>query len=319
MQILYDLQKALQSAEEGNFTNSGIVSVRQQPFTEAVVKMVEDVKTIQVINRADRNTGFDIALPNMPALMEGDRITLTGRVADDAPPGRRWSMVLRAKGKSLVQHVSPRPVFSLSHILSKEDLAQAVSLHTIYWDGQDPIMYFNLDSIIITRRTNSDNSNVDTRTTIYSLANDTNVTATSKSSSTALDSTIYLTRSGSPLFDVQKNGAETIIHVGTRVNSWDGVDINFSRMGLRTGNKYKIIVSGRMGSDVPPKSKIMFQGVPTYTWQSDIDIASNQPFTISHTLSPSEMEQWSAIRVTCDPTGATASFSVNSIEITRVN
>jgi hypothetical protein len=62
----------------------------------------------------------------------------------------------------------------------------------------------------------------------------------------------------------------------------------------------------------------MIQGIPNYDWRCITPIKKDLEFTLEHTMSRSEVEKWTSIRVTTNSIGAAVSFYVYSLEITRL-
>ena len=75
--------------------------------------MLEDVKILCVHSRNTNKTGIDIRLPEVPGLMAGDRITVTGRIGTNEHIGNKhWSVGLIAsfpEDGQITHHAAPKP------------------------------------------------------------------------------------------------------------------------------------------------------------------------------------------------------------------
>ncbi|MCL1843472.1 MAG: hypothetical protein FWF79_06635 [Defluviitaleaceae bacterium] len=319
MVIIYDLQKVLENINAGGFVQAGAINARRRPFTTATIEIIEDVKSILVTNRENREEGLDIRLSSIPNIRAGDRITITGRIGEGIPVGSSWSIALLAPGGGhLVHQIAPDSVYSLSHILEPSELKLNLFVHTIGWGMLPPLMDFFVDGIIITRKEVDESQKTDTRTVVYSLSEDPGVQWADAESDSRFGNTVLILRAGKPKLHIFRRGNANAIHVGMRFNDFDGIDINLTRMNLLPGNKYRITVTGRADGDVPEKSTIMMQGIPSYTWRSDKPITTDQEFTLQYTLNQSEVETWTAIRITTNTVGAGISFYIYNIDIVRL-
>ena len=324
MLVLYDFQEDFKDVESGEFKEGEIVSVRQDHSSASVIKVVEDVKTLLISERKSSYSGIFIRLNKIPGLMAGDRITITGRIGDEAPRGPVWSIALLSwsvEDGHLTQHISPGPgaVFAISHILETKEIEHVFTVHTIGWGGVlSPLMDFYVDGILITRNTKVNEAEIDTRTAVYSLEEDEYIKHISTDDVDSFGNKLLVVRSGNPIIRIFQRGDLKAIHVGTRVNDWDGVDLLISRMRLRAGNKYKILVTGRIDGNVPDGSVLMLQGIPSYGWRSNINITEDEEFTLEHVLTRSELEKWTSVRITTNGNGASVAFYIYNISIERL-
>lgn len=324
MLVIYDLQKDLTHIDSGEFSNAGPVLAREKYSTRAKVELIEDIKTICVYNRDVVQTGIDIKLSEIPGIMPGDRITVTGRVCPKEPIGNKhWAVALiiveAFPEGQLTQHPAPESVFSVSHILEKEQLDLTMAVHTVIWGTFQPLMDMYIDSVLITRRDMSSEGETDTRRIIYEFDGepDSKVMGSDQAASLGRNAP-YVYCSGYPDVRVFRRGDTTALHVGNRFNDWDGLDINIARMELRPGSQYQITIKGRIDGDAPAGSSIMVQGIPGYAWRSNTAVFDNEEFTLTYIMSRTEVERWGTIRITTNTTGASVSFYVYGIEVLRL-
>ncbi|MCL2198855.1 MAG: hypothetical protein FWB80_08020 [Defluviitaleaceae bacterium] len=319
MKILYDFQENFKDIEAGDFETNEIVTSRNE-FTMALLNDIEDVKSLLLTKRTRRESGVLIHLKKIPNLQPGDRIIITGRVSGgDSNPRNGWSVALLSTiDGHITQHIAPSSVFSLSHMLEEKELDQTMVVHTIGWGASQPLMDFCIDGILITRNDRAANPNEDTRTSLYSTSDDPQLKWISTNDVQSFGDTLILVRSGSPNVRMFKRKGVNAFHVGVRVNDWDGVDIRLSHLKLLSGNKYKITVHGKIDGDAPPKSVIMLQGIPSYTWCSSKDITPDMSFTLEHILTRSQVEGWTSARITTNTPGAKTSFYIYSIDVVRL-
>ncbi|MCL2224969.1 MAG: hypothetical protein FWB96_08395 [Defluviitaleaceae bacterium] len=323
MLLIYDLQEALANVSAGVFAKEGPVLTREEAPSNGRIEIVEDVKTICIYDRDINATGIDIKLDEIPGLMAGDRITVTGRVGTKEPIGNKfWSVALIAsfpEDGQITQHTAPDPVFAVSHILEEEQLNLTLHVHTVFWGNFEPLMDFYIDGVLITRREEITETETDTRSTVYYLEaeQDTELMGMEKAEALGKDAP-FLFCWGYPTARVFKRGDATALHIGNRFRDWDGIDINIARMKLRVGNQYKITVNGRIDGDAPIGSTIMLQGIPGCVWKCNTPISSDSEFSLSHIMSRTDVEKWSAIRITTNAPGASVPFYIYSIEIVRL-
>jgi hypothetical protein len=324
MIVLYDFQEDFKNVKPGEFKKSEIISVRSDPSSTSTVEEVEDVKTIFLTDRAARESGIYIHLNKIKELIAGDRITITGRIGSEAPRGPVWSIALLSDGRKdghLTQHISPGPgsVFALSHILDHSEVDNHFAVHTIGWGGVlQPLMDFYIDGILITRKSDEGETELDSRTVIYAMETDEMIEHIASEEIDSFGEKIIVARSGLPIINIFPCADQKALHVGTRVNDWDGIDIMLSHLRLRPGNQYKITVKGRIDGDAPDGSVLMLQGIPSYAWRSNIAIIKDMEFTLEHTLTISELEKWTTVRITTNGFGAAVSFYIYDINIVKV-
>ncbi|MCL1863901.1 MAG: hypothetical protein FWF78_10085 [Defluviitaleaceae bacterium] len=318
MRILYDFQEDFKNIEVGDFEKSEIVASRSE-LTKAVLSDVEGVKTLLLTERSRRESGIYIHLKQIPNLKSGDRIVITGRVGGESNPRNGWSIALLSTiDGHITQHIAPSSVYSLSHILESKELEQTMTVHTIGWGTSQPLMDFSIDSIIIIRNHRVTNPNEDTRTSLYSMAEDSHLKWISTNDVQSFGESLIIVRSGSPNIQIFKRKGINAFHVGTRVNDWDGVDIRLSHLKLCSGNKYKITVRGKIDGEGIPDAVMMLQGIPTYSWCSEQNITTDMDFTLEHVLTRSQVETWTSARITTNTEGAKVAFYIYSIDVVRL-
>jgi len=317
--VLYDFQEDFKEISAGEFHENIPISVRGDKPTSAMVQDVEDVKSLLISNRPARESGIYINLKKISGLLPGDRITVTGRVGEGAPPGPIWSVALLSVDDGhLTHHISPRGIYSVSHVLELNELTQIFTIHTIGWGTFQPLMDLYIDSIIITRSAEIIAEERDTRTLVYTLKDDPNLEWVDTDDVDSFGDSLLVTRSGSPTIRIFKRDDAMAFHVDTRVNDWDGIDIKLEHMKLRTASRYKVIVTGRIDGDAQKGAIIMLQGVPNYAWRAYVPIKKDLEFNLEYILSRTETEKLKGIRVTTNPEGATVPFFIYSIEVIRV-
>jgi len=110
------------------------------------------------------------------------------------------------------------------------------------------------------------------------------------------------------------------LYVDNRANDWDGVDFNFSDVGMLNGKTYTITVKGFVDADadVPEGSQVWLQGVDGYTWITSVDITAGKAFTAIGTYTVDTSKD-RAVRVKSNETGAAVPFYIGSVLITTVD
>ncbi|MCL2578084.1 MAG: hypothetical protein FWE27_08550 [Defluviitaleaceae bacterium] len=323
MIIIYDLQQALTNVDAGNFDTEGPINARYTPPTTARIEGIEDIKSICIYDRSRIESGIDIRIKDIPGVMEGDRITVTGRIGTNEMVGNKfWSVALIAsypEDGQITQHIAPSPVFSVSHTLEKAQLNLVLFVHTVFWGNYEPLMDLYIDSILVTRQEVHPEDETDTRSVVYKFEAepDTEIMAFDTAQELGKNAP-FIYCSGLPAVRIIKHGEVSAIHVGNRFNDWDGIDINIARMELHPANQYKITVTGRIDGDAPPDAIIMLQGIPGYVWKNTTAFTSNYAFTLEYIMSRSEVERWGAIRITTNAEGAAVPFFIYSIDIVRL-
>ncbi|MCL1844775.1 MAG: hypothetical protein FWF77_02615 [Defluviitaleaceae bacterium] len=319
MEVLFDLQQELETLDLNS--SDLIVPVGfHQPTLK--INVVDDVKTILVKDRADRISGIGVDLKELPELRAGDRITITGRVPRETPPGS-WGVALiseesearRAEECQLAQQRSPKVLFSLSHILGGVDLDGLIMVQTTRWGAIEPVMNFFVDSIIISRGDGEISVKEDERELVYSLETDENLKARRTG---AAFSTGVLYQAGSPEIMVLEKDGETRIYLNERAKEWDGLDINLKSLGILTGNKYQIVATGKVVGNAQRGSRITLQGIPGFSWRGSERMKLDGEFELTHTLSYAEVEQWTTVRITTNSIGASVPFYISGIEVKRL-
>ncbi|MCL2398920.1 MAG: hypothetical protein FWC91_04130 [Defluviitaleaceae bacterium] len=323
--ILFNFREELEKMKNGPFEGSAYIQPLGMPSPTIAVVDDDDVKAIKVSQRTTREDGVAILISSLTKhcdLQAGDRLTITGRVGSGAPDSS-WGMVLRRGSpdwKQLTHQITPMGLFSLTHLLEAVDLDVVFWLQTNHWGETSPTMDFFIDSILITRMQTK--IIADERDIIYTLSNDDffqsfneKIVITLAEKDEINNNEMCLRRSGNPVITVCKGNNENIIHISRRTQNWDGLDIMLQPFELLQGNKYQLQVTGRIDGSAPPKSVIMLQGVPTYTWEHLIEVKSNDSFILKHNISPDDLEKWIAIRIATNIPGTDMSFFIDSIEL----
>ncbi|PLS08389.1 endo-1,4-beta-xylanase [Neobacillus cucumis] len=119
------------------------------------------------------------------------------------------------------------------------------------------------------------------------------------------------------VFDGNDDGKA--IYVSGRANNWDGVDINFSSVGMENGKKYSITVKGYVDGSlsVPAGAQALLQNVNSYNGlYVAADYKSGQTFTLSgeYTVDTSKDK---ALRIQSNDAGKTVPFYIGDILITE--
>jgi len=324
MRVLFDMQDELANVDD--ISDVSFVVPIGTPSPMLILQRNEDVNIIHITKRENHDAGLGISLRAIPGLMIGDRITVTGRIGSGAPTGSvQWGvalMVSQTEAGQLAQQTAPKSLFSLSCLLDEADLTRVIMLQATRWGSVTPVMDIMIDTVLITRGEKPLHEPIDTRTTVYNLEVDPGIQWVGERDSQTFESSGVLRRSGSPTLSIFRRGDSNAIHVGNRKNDWDGVDIDLEALGLMTANNYLISVSGRVEGAIPtntPKGiRFMIQGMPGYSWRDAQVVGDDQEFTISHVMSPSEIEKWKFVRITSDSAGALVPFYVYGIEIKRL-
>ena len=325
MHVLYDMQDAFEDII--SLSDVNYITPVGETFPTLKLEQSEDVKSIRVSSRESEDDGVSINIAAIPDIRAGDRITITGRIGIDAPFGS-WGIALSSdvgakETSQLAQMLVPRTMYSLSYKLSADDLKRCLLVQTTRWGAVNPTMDFLVDNILIFRGVKSHRELTDSRSMVYSLERDSDIQQMREGSYLALDDTSGTIRhSGKPAISIVKREGSNILHVGHRSNDWDGIDIDLPPLKLLTGNTYQIKVIGRVDGQVPkdePKGvNLMIQGMPNFSWRSLTPICDNQEFELCHTLTQSEIESWTAIRITSNNEASAVSFYIYSIDIKRL-
>jgi len=316
--VLFDLREKLVNMNAGSFTGAAYLQPLGEPSPTLSVANDGGIKTVQVTKRAIREDGVSILIYSLAkdiGLQAGDRLTITGRVAAGAPADN-WGIVLRRGSldwKQLAQQIAPQGLFSLTYLLEDTDLDTVIWIHTNHWGENPPTMDFCIDSILITRWQEK-RTKADTRTQIYSLTTDARIQESEDGAIMTLGDSAYLQQSGNASISIAKGEKGNVLYISNRVNDWDGLDVRLNPMGLEPGNKYRLNITGHMDGIAPQGTLIMLQGVPVYSWEGCQRVDENNAFSLNHFLSQTELEAWTAIRITTNRIGANISFFVDSIE-----
>jgi len=314
------MKNAIQPTADGTYTGVG-KPVPIEGHAVITLEQVEDVRTLRVSQRDSADAGIGIPLWDIPHVQAGDRIVVTGRVPDNILMGVNWGIALMRDTSTegqVAQYTYPAPLYSLSHVLGADDLDKMFYISTVHWGSIEPTMDFYVDSILILRRDKNFTAVKDHRNVLYSLKEDTTLQSDTYKEGHSFESSQYLVRSGEPNILITKWGESNALHITTRIRDYDGIDINLARLGLIPGNQYEIIVTGRMDGDVPEDAIITLMGLPGFSWRSQRAVTTDASFVLRHIFDPSEVEKWTALRVTTNRVGAYAQFFIYSIEIIRL-
>jgi len=317
--VLYDMQQALSTIGQGQFTRgAGIKPCGAAPPSLMVMEWGGG-KVIKVTSRYMRDDGVTLLLPEISDLKPGDRLTITGRVGEGAPTIKEWGMCLRSpigEFNQLAQALAPKDLFALSYVLDKADLLHPLFIHSNSWGNAVPDMDFFVDNISISRPQQYMNVMKDPRKIVYNMEADDFVTGHRAGDIFFIDPSSHVLPSGSPVCTIGRYGYSNAIHVGGRVNDWDGLDIRLDLLDLIPGNSYNINVTGKIESNAPSDAQIMLQVIPGYAWRDNHVITSFQEFNLSHTLTLTELETADTVRITTNQPGANVNFTIYNIEIT---
>jgi len=320
MKILYDMQTDFNAVKLGEFERHGAVSLRRDPSASGRIKEIEDIKSLLVSKRTTRESGIYIHINEIDGLLAGDRITITGRISKEhLRIGSNWSIaLLSGEDGHLTHSIAPGVIYSLSYILGERDIKNVLTVHTVGWGLLPPLMDFFVDDIVISRNESEDESDLDSRNILYSLANDLNLHLINAPNQETYGTDIKISSSGGPNINVIQHNGSNAVALSTRVNDWDGVDIMLSHLNLRAGNTYKIIVRGRVDGKAPDGTEIMLQGIPSFSWRCINPVQDDEDFTLEYILTRSEVATWNKARITTNTNGATMSFVLYDIEVERV-
>jgi len=326
MTILHDLQEQLEDVSIGKFNNSiaksllvNIIRPWGNPEPVISVREYDGVRYISIENRILDDSGIELVLSAVPDLRVGDKISITGRIGEDAPLSN-WGVCMFVKGEEvghLDQHIAPTGLYNVNHVIDTDELERGLVLRTVQWGESTSVIDFYVDSIIITRQDTITEIVEDIRPVVYSFANDRDI-LTSRTDRPVFEGNNFLRRSGVPEVHISEHNGKRMLTLKKRAKDWDAIDILFSSMDLIRGNIYKISVTGIMGDDAPEKATVLFQGIPGFSWRSNVQVRPNEEFRIEHVLSPSEMESWTSLRITTDGASSQSTFTIKSIEVKPV-
>ncbi|MDR0272941.1 MAG: hypothetical protein LBI27_06455 [Clostridiales bacterium] len=317
--VLFDLQEILKEIEAGELTDNVYFSRYSNTTPEIGIKEAGTVKAIHISDKMALKPGIALNMSAIPNLHQGDRITITGRIGSGFPK-TDWAMVIdRQTAKNgfsgLSQHITPDHVelFNVTYILEEIDLDKTFFIRTNFWGRgrTEDVVDFYVDSILITRNVKHFDTVIDDRQAIYSFATDENIKSMKPG-----DISRFIRSAGTPKYTMTERNGKRGVHLGRRMNNWDGVDIWLPNMNLKKGNKYTITVNGKIDGHATPGARVMLQMLPGYIWRSDMHVSDDQEFTLTHTLTAMELQISEAVRIATDENGATMSFFIHDIEIT---
>ena len=109
------------------------------------------------------------------------------------------------------------------------------------------------------------------------------------------------------------------LYVSGRANNWDGVDFNFTDVGMENGKTYNITVKGFVDADadVPAGSQVFLQNVSSYGWIAGANVTTGAAFTVtgSYTVDTSKDN---AVRVQSNDEGKAVPFYIGDVMITTI-
>ena len=325
--VMFDLRKDLEPLNEGEFTGTDYLKPLRKEAVYLELLNDNGLKTIKASRRESREDGLIINLPQITKdfdLRPNDRITVTGRISSIAPKDD-WGMELM-RGSSdwwgqLAQQITPVGIYSMSYLLEDIDLEHEMWVCSNHWGNEEPTMDFTVDSILVFRPPSKIED--DSRKVLYSMMSDKFIQAQAENTIIPLaegnrdDSPEepLLRKSGNPVIIARKCELGTAIYVEKRKNDWDGVDIRLDPLGLKKGNKYYVEVTGKVFGESAPGAAMTLQGVPTYTWADMVEVGDDSDFVLTHVLTQSNLEAWTAWRVTTNNAGIKLGFMIDSIEV----
>jgi len=322
VQIIYDFQERYKNYTAGKFIEDDFITIRHDAAANFNIADIEDIKSLQITERENREAGIYIKLQSIEGLLPGDRLTITGRIGENPPSSPKWSVALFcvSEGHSphLTHHPSPQPIFAISYIVEEKDLNATFTVHAISWGSTEPDMDIYIDDIVITRHDTGMVDEIDPRKVIYSLAEDENITPTIVDLYDENGPNANILRNGDLSVRVFKHNGANAIQASNRVKDWDGIDICIENFKLLPGNSYKVSVCIQLDEPAPLGTIFMLQGIPGYDWRGNTVVQKETDFTLHYVLSRVEVEKWHTIRITTNPPGASVSFCIHSIDIVRI-
>jgi endo-1,4-beta-xylanase len=114
------------------------------------------------------------------------------------------------------------------------------------------------------------------------------------------------------------NDDKKALYVSNRAKNWDGVDLNFTDIGLQNGKEYTITVKGFVDSDVvvPSGAQAWIQTISGYSVVAGADFTAGAAFTLSGKYTVDTSKD-SIIRFNSNEAGATVPFYIGDILITE--
>ncbi|MCL1986857.1 MAG: hypothetical protein FWG64_02670 [Firmicutes bacterium] len=325
--IVFDLHNDLEPLTEGKF--DGTKYLKPLCKHSLYLELLDDhgLKTVKASQRESREDGMLIDLPKIAKdfdLRPNDRITVTGRISSVAPKDD-WGMELM-RGSSewwgqLAQQITPVGIYSMSYLLEDIDLEHDMWVCTNHWGEEEPTMDFTIDSILVFRPPVKKEE--ESRKVLYSLLlddfiqghDDNTIIPLAEGNKDDSPEEPLLRKSGNPIVVARKSELGIAIYVEKRKNDWDGMDIRLEPLELKKGNKYYVEVTGKVFGEAGEGAAMTLQGVPTYTWADMLEVGDDSDFVLTHVLTQSNLETWTAWRITTNNAGIKLGFMVDSIEI----
>ncbi|MCL1995948.1 MAG: hypothetical protein FWG63_07075 [Defluviitaleaceae bacterium] len=327
MLVLFDLQDSLERIDVGTPLRNGFLVANEKSAPILTVTEHDDVKFILVSDRNTITKGAMLQLFHLPSIQSGDRLVITGRISKKAPHDG-WGISLfsiidptihpvniESNVLQLSQQVAPQGIYTLVHQFDTTENYELLSIETTQWQNYIPTMDFSIDSILVTRITDSMKFIKDKRSTVYSLETDEEIRSLIAGADIDTNLT-YLQRSGTSLVQIVKSDDKTTIHIKLRSKDYDGIDIRLEEMGLIRGNNYNVKVFGYVDGRADKDSQITLQGLPGFHWRGTQPLFSNTPFVLSYTLMKSHVGRWTDLRIATNAAGATAPLVINALEVT---
>ena len=131
----------------------------------------------------------------------------------------------------------------------------------------------------------------------------------------AIIATPYLSRSGNPEMEIVANplGGRSIQL--TRTNSWDGIDIQRSALGMELGQRYSIQVSGRVLGDTAGAQAVINGTDSPYTALASADVNANGSFVVTGQVAAQQLNASQFQRGFRVQTNGTHSLIIDEIRV----
>ena len=316
--LVYSLNRdtILQSAPDKEPLDEGTIYLRRSG-TPVISAVKNDKRNIlRLDNRTKDYDGLDLRLEELELIRGNEyKVTVTGyadgETGEDAQitfqglPGFTW--------RGTQPLVSNAP-FKLEYILGKSTVGKWTDLRitTNMAGAACPLV---IQSIDIVRIAGLDEGDKDERGVVYSLDDDALLQRVTGNFDFS-DVSRNLRRSGTPDVSILRSNDKNIIRLTKRNKDWDGLDIILGNFGLLDDSMYHVKVMGYVEGEAEDGARVVLQSIPGYGWRSTEGLASNEPFTISHSFGGSAINEWSALRIATNSLGASCSIVISSIEIT---
>jgi len=115
--------------------------------------------------------------------------------------------------------------------------------------------------------------------------------------------------------------SDRVLHVTSRANNWDGIDIHRADSEIEMEAGDTLIVTGRADGQPPPGTQMVLGGAENpWNWAANTELTqANQPFAFELTLGANHIqeEQFVRFRIQTNGEGASMSFFVYEIRLER--